>query len=70
MDTMFKLMEQRFVIDGTLLRRRRKELDMTLKRFGFLCGWSFSYQWNLENVTETVNESTKKVILGVLEKES
>ena len=64
---MFKLIDQRYQIDGRKLARARHETGRNMSEFAYLCGWTPQYQWMLENDrVDTVSEGTKKVIEGAL----
>ena len=65
---MFKLCNQQYKLDSKALTRSRLDnTDMSIKRMAALCGWSYTYQWQLENgFVETVSEETKRVIEEVL----
>ena len=64
---MFKLIDQRYQLDGRELARRRHETGLNMSEFAYRCGWTCSYQWKLENdFVDTVSEGTKNVIEGAL----
>jgi len=55
-------MDTRYKIDGRKLSRAR-EKKYNQSEMAYVCGWSPSYQWQLENDRiDTISESTKKVI--------
>lgn len=63
---MFELMDKRYKVDGHKLQREREKY-CTMSQFAYACTWSPSYQWKLENnYIDTIGESTKNVIEGVL----
>ena len=67
MMSIFKLHDQRYSIDGRELARARANTGLNMSEFAWKCGWSCSYQWQLENdCVESVAEATKNVIEGAL----
>ncbi len=65
--TIFELHDRRYRVDGRELARARAKTGLDMSEFAYRCGWSCSYQWQLENDrVETVAEATKNVVEGVL----
>ena len=65
--SIFKLHDQRYSVDGRELARMRVEMGKNMSEFAHKCGWTCSYQWQLENdIVESVSEATKNVIEGAL----
>ena len=63
----FKLHDQRYSINGQELARARATTGLNMSEFAYKCGWSCSYQWQLENdLVESVAEATRNVIEGTL----
>lgn len=68
---MFKLVDTRYKIDGRKLVRAREGTGLNQSEFGYACGWTSGYQWQLENDrVDTVGEATKNVIEDVLKRAS
>jgi len=65
---MFKLIDTRYKIDGRRLQLTRERLGLNMSQFAYACGWSCSYQWQLENGrVDSVSEATKNVVEDVVE---
>ena len=65
--SIFKLHDQRYSVDGRELARARAETGKNMSEFAYRCGWSCSYQWQLENDrVGSVSEATKNVVEGAL----
>jgi len=64
---MFELVDTRYKIDGRKLQLAREKTGLNMSEFAFVCDWSCSYQWQLENDrVYAVSEATKNVVEDVL----
>ena len=60
---MFKLIDERYELNGDALKKARVQRGLDLGQFAYVCGWSRQYQWALENeVSDTVSSSCKATI--------
>lgn len=67
MSEIFELIDTRYRIDSRSLQLKREELGLNMSQFAYACGWTCSYQWQLENDrVDSVSEATRNVVCDVI----